>query len=179
MSILKSEIRQQTVTDIGVKIEDTLEAARKDVAMTEGKMLAFLEGAKAVEGVVALLQKDIESGVVPLETGNKVRDYLTRGVQTLQQLGMQATTMRHSAAGKVLGLEQTVRLLKQLSDLEQAKIEKLKELEAAPAQAEAAPQEVPVHQFVSIKEQRLMEAAVVEDEDLPKRRGRKPRASNS
>lgn len=178
MSILKSEIRHQTVTDIGVKIEDTLEAARKDVATCEGKMLAFLEGAKAVEGVITLLQRDIDSGSVELEVGNKIRDYLTRGVQTLQQLGIQATTIRHSASGKVQGLEQTVRLLKQLSDVEQAKIDKLRELEAAPP-PEATSEPAPVHQFVSIKEQRLMEAAPVEDEVLPKRRGRKPRASNS
>jgi hypothetical protein len=209
VNVLKSEIKQAAAHEIGVRVEDALEAARKEVASMEGRQSAFLDAASLVDDTIKAVQRDIDAGTVALDAGTLLVGRLKRLAEAVRHQSVKATTLRNMAAGKVQGLENTVKLISNIVESEKARLEAAKRQAAdtvspgavspgdgqtagAPAQAQAQAQ---VHRFVSIKEQRLAEQADAEAADgaaqrtpsssvtpqpiQAKRRGRKPRATNS
>lgn len=211
MNTLKSELKLQFTHEIGVKVEDTLEAAKREISTAEGKQIAFMEAIRTVETVSSVVNKDVEAGQLDLETAKKAIQYLTRATQALQQQASQSVVQRNMAAGKAQGIEQVVKMLVSITTIEQNRLNQAK-AQAPVAQSDVpasndSTASVPVHRFVSIKEQRLAEeaaaaaqqvkqespqaeaesasedhtapVALVASEDAPKRRGRKPRASNA
>lgn len=199
MSVLKSELKQLVTHEIGVRIEDALEAAKKELAVLEGRQNAFLDGSKAVEALLKSVDADLSEGKYEVAVAEHVKRYLVRGVNALQNLSTQAMQHRLAQTGKVQGFDHTVRLLQNLIDEEKRKAV----LAAVPSpvtavSAEGAPLGVDrpaAIPLVSIKAQRLAEAAAEkaaeeapkspeESADMPlekgkKRRGRKPRVANA
>lgn len=192
MSMLKAELKQLITNEIGVRIEDSLEAAKRDLAVTEGRQGGFLDGMKVPEALLIAVDKDVEEGKFDLPTAELVKRYLIRASSGLQNLSQQTQNFVFAQKGKVQGLEQTVKLLKNMADQEREKVEALKTAEILPPAEN--PRERPLGaRPVSIKELRLAEEekqaeAVQEAEEAPleetpvpvkKKRGRKPRGSNA
>jgi hypothetical protein len=126
MNILKAEMKQMVTHEIGVRVDDALEAARKELAVLEGRQTAFLDGAKAVEALMKAVDADCDSEKYGLEVGAEIKRYLSRGSQALQNLSIQANNMRIAQAGKVQGFEHTIRLLQNLIEQEKQKVEQAK-----------------------------------------------------
>jgi hypothetical protein len=174
MRALKSELKQLVTHEIGVRVDDQLEAAKREQAVLEGRQAAFLEGAKTAEMLLGYVDKDIDEEKMDLPTAEHVKRFLVRTSHALNNLAAQASNFRIAQTGKVQGLEQTVTLLKGMIDAEKVKAEAL--VTAAAAPPAATPRERPVGAApVSIKAQRLAEEA-----PTPKKKGgRKPRATNA
>ena len=183
MSILKSELKQQITHEIGVGVEDSLEAARRDVHLLDGRAGGLGEAAKLVESIATLVDKDVEAAKFDLTTAQLIKQYLTRASLQLQQASVLASNNKFGAIGRVQGLEQTVKMLSGIIESEKVKVQRLQEAEAAAKAAADAGVPAEPQRFTSIKEQRLAEAVIepedAPDEDEPKRRGRKPRARNA
>ena len=183
MSILKSELKQQVTHEIGVGVEDSLEAARRDVHILDGRAGGLGEAAKMVEAIMGLVDKDVEAAKFDLTTAQLIKQYLSRAALQLQQASVLASNNKFGAMGRTQGLEQMVKMLSGIIESEKLKVARLQELEAAQKAAAEAGVPPEAQRFASIKEQRLAEAMTVPEEapeeDEPKRRGRKPRARNA
>lgn len=150
MSILKAELKQLVTHEIGVRIDDALEAAKRELSVLDGKHAAFTDGAKAIEALQAMVDKDVEEEVFDLKTAAVVKKYVTRGVNALQNLAQQASLHKIGQTGKVQGFEHTISLLKGIFEAEKAKAEQLR----ASADEEGRPRELR-----SIRQRRQEEAA--------------------
>ncbi len=206
MSVLKSELKQLVTHEVGVRVEDALEAAKKEQATLEGKQSGFLDGAKAVEALLTLVDKDLTEEKVDLPTAEAIKRWLLRAFTALQNLSQQASNLKVIQMGKVQGFEHTVKLLQNMIEQEKQKAAQLVAAQEAPPPEN--PRERPVGVApVSIKALRLAEdaatppaapvevtpvvvappappapvapAPVEEATPVKKRRGRPPRASYS
>lgn len=157
MSLFKSELKMLVTHEIGVRVDDSLEAAKKDLNILEGRQAAFIDGSKAVEGLLGHVDKDIEDGKLELPVAGEIKKYILRASNALQNLSVQAANFRMAQTGKVHGIEQIVTLLKNMVDAERDKVDALKVAGTAPAEAGDRP--AGVAPAGSIKEQRLAEEA--------------------
>jgi hypothetical protein len=172
MSLLKSELKQLFTHEVGVRIDDALEAAKRDLNVLDGRQQAFLDGAKAVEALQTYVNKDVDEDKFDLKTAEHVKRYVTRAVTALQNLSQQAVGAKLTAQGKVLGFEHTITLLKGIMDAERAKAEAIRAAAAtgaavveddSAAATSAGGEGRPVGvRPLSIKEQRLAEEAAEE-----------------
>lgn len=121
MSILKSELKQLVTHEVGVRVDDALEAAKRELAVTEGRHSGFMEGAKAVEALQATVDADVEAEKYDLVVSEQVKRYLTRAVHALQNLAQQSVHFKMAQTGKIQGFEHTITLLKGIIDEEKAK----------------------------------------------------------
>lgn len=164
MSVLKSELKQMITHEIGVRVEDAMDAAKTELAVLEGRQAAFLDGSKAVEALMGAVDKDVETEKYGLEVAEVAKRYLSRAVNALQNLSVQASQFRIAQTGKVQGFDHTVKLLANIVASEKAKIAELQaQGAAAEGSTESAPENLrdrPVGlRSVSIKAQRQAEAA--------------------
>ena len=134
MSSLKAELKILVTNDVGIRVDDALDAAKRDLAILEGRNASFLDGAKAVEALLGAVDKDIEEGKLELPTAEVVKRYILRCSAVLQNLAAQASNYRIAQTGKIQGFEHTIKLLKSMMEAEQAKIEQAKETAASPVQ---------------------------------------------
>lgn len=179
MSILKAELKMMVTHEVGVRVDDSLEVAKKDLAMLESRQVTFGDAAKAIETLLQHVDKDLEEEKLPEEVAQHVKRYIVRGVSALQNLAQQAANNRMAQTGRVQGLEQTVVLLKNMVDAERAKAEALRAAETAPEPMNPKDRVNGQHPAATIKELRLAEAA---QEAAPPAKGRgrrKPRGSDA
>jgi len=159
MSVLKAELKQLVTTEVGVRVEDALEEAKRGLAIFEGRQIAMMDGAKSVEALIGVVDEELKSEKFDLEAAAHIKRYLTRSSTALQNLAQQAANLRMAQSGKIQGFEQTVALLKNMVDAERTKVEALREAEAAPPPQSPA-ERVLGARPMSIKEMRLAEDAV-------------------
>lgn len=193
MSVLKSELKQLVTHEVGVRVEDALEGAKKELSVLEGRQTGLVDGAKIVEALLGFVDKDVEEGKTDLPTAEVAKRFILRGVHALNNAAQNAANLRMAQTGKVQALTQTVDMLSEMVEKEKAKAEAIREAEAA-APSENARDRVLGVAPVSIKELRLAEeppaapapviaqpevVAPVDEEPLKRRGGRKPRASHS
>jgi len=158
MSLLKAELKQLVTTEVGIRVEDALEAAKHGLAVYEGRQIAMMDASKAVDALAGVVDSDITADKFDLETGAHIKRYLTRASSALQNLSQQAANLRIAQAGKIQGFEHTVTLLKNMIDAEKETVANLKAAEAAPPPENPASRTVGTHPL-SIKELRLAEEA--------------------
>ena len=158
MNVDKAELKIAVATDIGASIEDTFEAAKKDMYRQEGAINAYSQAAKACELLCEHVNKDLEEGKIEsLETADLVKHWLTRAANAQRTLVRNAENLGMAASGRVAGLEQTVELVRKYRDAEKLKIAAAKLV---------SPQDPAVVDLsrpgLSIKERRLLEEKQVE-----------------
>jgi hypothetical protein len=198
MSVLKSEMKQMVTHEVGIRVEDALEASKKELSLLEGRQGAFADGAKALEALLGSVDKDIEETKYDAAVGEHVKRYIVRCVHALNNLSANAANLRIAQTGKIQAYTQTISLLQNMIEAEKAKAA------AVVAAASLPPSENPRERELgtrpeNIKELRLaeetapvaspavepVEAPVVAPVAVPvvrtpppkKRRGRPPRAS--
>jgi hypothetical protein len=157
MSLEKIELRAAGMHEVGVRMDDLLDAARKEVLRCEGAQLGLLQATKGVIDLIAYVDKDVDEGKYGLEAAKLIKLYLSRASEVVQNLSKNANNQKIAATGQVQMAEVAVQITKKMHDGELAK-------RAAVAAAEATPEDVTlrtrpegVHPPATIKEQRLAE----------------------
>jgi len=178
---LVQELKQIVSSEVGERVEDALEAAKRDLAVLEGRQVAFQDGAKAAEALLGSVDKDVEEGLYDLSVAAHVQKYLVRASNALQNLSVQSSNFRIAQTGKVQGFAHTVELLKGMMDAAKAKAEALRAAEAAPPPSNPREREEGTRPPQTIKERRLAEEAAELAASAPAvtRGKRKSRVSHS
>jgi hypothetical protein len=157
MSIEKAELKILIATDIGASIEDSLEAAKKDMYRQEGAVTSFGQAAKACEMLCEVVNKDLDEGrVASMELAEAIKLWLTRAANAQRNLARNAENGGMSAGGKVTALEGAIALIAKYRQVEQLKIAQARVAVPAPQSGEAS---VHAARFpgMPIKERRLAE----------------------
>lgn len=123
MSNFKSELRASVLNDIGSRIEDVLESAKKELAMHQGGKQALALGRQKIEAHMSYVDKDVEAGVLDLQQASLVKKYVSQCSNILENLAIQVEVQSYQTQGKVIATEGLVKLTKTLFDQEKAKIE--------------------------------------------------------
>ena len=166
MSIEKAELKILIATDIGASIEDSLEAAKKDMYRQEGAVTSFGQAAKACEMLCEVVNKDLDEGrVASMELAEAIKLWLTRAANAQRNLARNAENGGMSAGGKVAALEGAIALIAKYRQVEQLKIAQARV--AVPEAPQSGETGVHAARFpsMSIKERRLAEERL---EQVPK-----------
>jgi len=154
VNVEKAELKILVATDIGASIEDSFEAAKKEMCRQEGAVGAFVQAAKACEQLCEHVDKDVEEGKIEsLEVAVVVKRWITRTADIQRNLQRRAENLGMAAAGKVSALEQTVALVSKYRQIEEVKLQAARLI--SPDDPSAA--EVTRRPGLSIKERRLAE----------------------
>jgi len=120
VSVSKGELRSAAIHEVGCKLDDVLDSAKSDVYRFDGAHDALL----LVSSRMSSLYGDVKSKTGPdfsLEEAKVAKEYITRCITFLTKAADDASRGRFRAEGKVLGLEQSVKVAKSLYDVEKAK----------------------------------------------------------
>jgi hypothetical protein len=173
MSQERARFRAAVAHEIGGRLEDLLESAKSEAVRWEGCNQGLLNGQKAIEGLHAHVDKDIEDGQYDLPTGKIAKLYVTRASQVCANLAVQAANQRAMMSGSVSMADSVVKIVKKFFDEEIRKAEAIAAAEAEPLVGSVAnPQSPegsaerrtngrlpPVRPGLTIKQQRLAEEA--------------------
>lgn len=130
MSKFKSEIRASVLNDMGSRIEDALDAAKRELAGFQGGRQALVLAKQKVEAHMASVDKDVDAGRLDLEQASLVKKYMSQCCHILENLGIQAEVQGYQAQGKIMATENLVKVTKTLFDQERAKLEAAEREEA-------------------------------------------------
>jgi hypothetical protein len=169
MNLDKSELKIGVAHELGCRLDDTLEAAQKDVLRFEGAIQAFLQASQAVEGLLSHVDKDIDEGKLDLQVAAEIKKYLVRASQVSAVLAKQAENNRLVHSGRVLAMEMSVKIVKKFQEDEATKVANFKKALSEGTIVEetsgftptaGGPRPVPgIRPGMSIKERRLAEEA--------------------
>lgn len=148
----KHDSKIETLHEVGVRLDDALEASKVEVTRHEGAQAAYLSAAKAVQSLVAHIAKEAEDGRSDAASAKLATDWVNRAAQVCETLSKQAANTVLMAKGAELQTTRLVGLVKSLHDLEVTR----RAREEAPAEVEAA-EERPHPRPRSIKEERIAE----------------------
>ena len=138
-SLVKSEVRISTANEIGVRMDDALEAAKSDIARCDGAGSAAVKIASDIETLCAQAQKDIDEGRMDLEQGKLVLSWLQRSKSVADRHAAASQQARVLSQGRVAGYEQAVAMIAKFKGDEENKVRAV--LAAAAAEG-VAPDEV-------------------------------------
>lgn len=161
---LKHEVKTHTFHEIGMKLDDMLEASKRDQARMDGAKQALLHARNKVEELTKHVDKDVLDSLLDLEQASLVKKYIVRAVGVLSNLALQSEVQYHQTQGQVVALEKTVAMTKNLYDAERVKLEAALEEEASPppevsVEAPHAPREVGTHPGNRIADRKAADAA--------------------
>lgn len=124
MNVEKALIKVSAVHDVGVRLDDALEAARADVHRTEGAAHALERAGDAVGPLLQLVDKELDEQKIPdIATATVIKKWLERSATQLKDLRQQYQQGRVQAQGRVAGFEGAVAIAKKFVDDERKKIE--------------------------------------------------------
>lgn len=146
MSVEKAELKVAVLTDVGDRVETLLEGSQAAVHRAEGAEQAFRDGAQVVQQLHQVVDREIDEKKLDLEQGKIAKDWITRAVNALFQLSVNAQQVIVAQKGHAQGVSHTVQFLQRLREQE---FQTLAEHRARDVEAE--------HR--SIKEERLAEEA--------------------
>jgi len=122
MSVEKGELRSQAIHEVGCKLDDVLDVAKRDVARLDGAGEALSLAVSRLSVVYQEIEREtVPDGTLSLEEASLAKKYVTRCVEFLKKATEDAIRGKFRAEGKVLGLDQSVLVTKSLFDLEAAK----------------------------------------------------------
>jgi len=118
----KSEIKAAAAQEIGIRIDDLLDEATRELYQAGGAQTAFVESAKAVAKLFEHVNKDLDLELYPLDVGAKIKLYITRAVTLLENLGHQSNNLQIAAHGRKQALSKVITTIKTYQDSEKNKI---------------------------------------------------------
>jgi hypothetical protein len=133
MKKIKHEVKVLTYHEMGVKLDDQLEAAKLEYSSLDGSKKAFAFGKSKVEELTAHIDKDTRDGTLDVEQSTLAKRWVLRAVAVLQNLGVQSEVQSYQAQGKIIALEKSVGIVKTLHDNEKALLDSVVALEKAVA----------------------------------------------
>lgn len=122
MSNVKSEVIIGTVTSLGSKFEDLLEAVRLDIAKLEGMKTAVAQLTKTIERQYAVADSESDAGKFDLETKDHVKRHITQCLNSVKNAASQIDANIQMSKGKQAALEVVVKEAERLVQSEQTKM---------------------------------------------------------
>jgi polyhydroxyalkanoate synthesis regulator phasin len=128
MSEWKAQLRAAVGEELGIKMDDALEAARAEMCRVDGARQAFTQLADKIEQLNKVVDKEVEEGkIASLEEASTIKKWIARSVGIPKNLGLGAEVQFHVCRGKVEALEQQIKILKAFVDGERARAKELAE----------------------------------------------------
>ena len=174
MSTLPRDVRISTIYEIGVKIDDYLDAAKSDTLKREGAQAAYLNCVKNIAAVMRTLEQEFNNSSDSAVHVPYAKLWVKKCILVCEDLANQASHLTSAARGAEKQTSTFVALLKQMHDLEEIKKQRetvplaVEALPVAPAVISAAPAVLdapavnpsrPAVRRRTIKEERLAQAA--------------------
>jgi hypothetical protein len=124
MSLEKTEVRLATTQEVGEKLEDLLEGAKREVAECNGAKTAATMVASRLEERSRNLDTSFqaEGSQIQKEIYDASKKVWAEAMQVARQISSSSTEQYLRCQGKVAALESTVRVVKGLHDTTQAKL---------------------------------------------------------
>ncbi len=122
MSVEKTVIRSHVFNEIGNRTDDLLERYRAELKEAEGAMTGIAYAGKAIEALLAQVDQDIDAHRLDLEQGKLAKSWVLRSMQALTSLQTQASAKTYVCKGRVEAMQAQVQTLKQLYDVEKARL---------------------------------------------------------
>lgn len=124
MNVEKALIKVSAVHDVGVRLDDALEAARADVHRAEGAAQALERAGEALAPLLKMVDKELDAQkIADIATATAIKKWLDRSAALLKDLRQQYHQGRVQAQGRVAGFEGAVAIAKKFVDDERKKIE--------------------------------------------------------
>lgn len=173
MSVEKAEVRAGAMHEVGVRMDDLLEAVKADVHRFDGAASGLLQCVKAIEGLLAHVDKDVDEGKYDLEVAKVAKQYIARAVQVAQNLGQQSSNQKILSIGKVQMGEAAVATVKKMHQVETGRAETLARVEQTPEDdVDLRSRTAGARPPMTIKEQRLAEEKPVPVKRTARRKSR-------
>jgi len=126
MSLEKAELKILILNDLGCDIEDMSESLQRECHQQEGATVALREATKAILGLQALVDEDVDKGRYDIEAAARVKAYVARAASQCEDMSKAAFTKRMVSEGRHQGVAQVVGLLKKKAQVESLKAEAMK-----------------------------------------------------
>jgi hypothetical protein len=133
--MIPAEIKMHMAQEIGVRLDDMLEGARKEVATFDGGKHALTLAHGKVTEHLKFIDKDMEDGKLDMEQSVLVKKYVLQILGILQNLCTGADVQKFQAQGKIAAFEASVKTTKSAFDIEKARVDLSKQAAVAPEAA--------------------------------------------
>ena len=141
-SKLKHEVKALTYHEIGMRLDDQLDAAKSEQSGFEGAKQAFQVATKRVEDLTSHIDKEVKDGTLDLEQSTLAKRWVLRAVNIVSNLAIQSEVQLYQAQGKVMALNQAVKHAKTMYDQEKARLDEAIAAEKALSEAVDSGEEV-------------------------------------
>lgn len=169
MNVNKAEIKIFTAHELGCRLDDLLESNTKDMYRLEGGVVALRQAATSIEGLLAVVDKEMDAEKFDLEQAKEIKRYIQRAAQVITNLTLNTDNNRIAYGGRIQALSLAVDVAKKYQDEESKKIASLqaavdqnrvvKDGDSHAMTDSDGGRPVAVRPGLSLKEQRLAEEA--------------------
>ena len=130
MTLTKSQIKIAVINDVGRRLDDMREAAIGQQHQTIGAKDAAAQISTNIKKLIKVIEQDFESGEISkviekgdLEVLKMIKTYFSRAESSCDITAQHFESLKKKASGKIEAFEQSVKLVKKMQDLEQAKVD--------------------------------------------------------
>jgi hypothetical protein len=169
VNINKAEIKIFTAHELGCRLDDLLESNTKDMYRLEGGVVALRQAITALEGLLAVVDKEMDADKFDLEQAKEIKRYVQRAVQVVTNMTLNTDNNRIAYGGRIAALTSAVEIAKKYQAEESKKVASLQEAVAQNRVIKDGDSHemtdsdsgrpVAVRPGLSLKEQRLAEEA--------------------
>lgn len=169
MNVNKAEIKIFTAHELGCRLDDLLESNTKDMYRLEGGVVALRQAVTALEGLLVVVDKEMDADKFDLEQAKEIKRYVQRSIQAVTNMVLNTDNNRIAYGGRMQALGLAVEVAKKYQDEESKKIAALQEAVAQNRVVKDGDSHemtdsdggrpIAVRPGLSIKEQRLAEEA--------------------
>jgi len=169
VNVNKAEIKIFTAHELGCRLDDLLESNTKDMYRLEGGVVALRQATTALEGLLAVVDKEMDAEKFDLEQAKEIKRYVQRAIQAVTNMVLNTDNNRIAYGGRIQALGLAVDIAKKYQDEESKKVASLqaaveqnrvvKDGDSHTMLDGAGDRPVAVRPGLSLKEQRLAEEA--------------------
>lgn len=127
MGIEKAEIKKAAVHEVGVRVDDLLESAKREEVSVAAAKSAFLQGAGKVQDLAKVIDAEEKEGKLSPVEYTIAKRTVDRAGGILRNLAVGAEVHLHQARGKMIACQQMLDSIKKMHTLEEAKIKALQQ----------------------------------------------------
>lgn len=169
MNVNKAEIKIFTAHELGCRLDDLLESNTKDMYRLEGGVVALRQAVTALEGLLVVVDKEMDADKFDLEQAKEIKRYVQRSIQAVTNMVLNTDNNRIAYGGRIAALTSAVEIAKKYQAEESKKVASLQEAVAQNRVIKDGDSHemtdsdsgrpVAVRPGLSLKEQRLAEEA--------------------
>lgn len=155
-------VKLGTAHEIGVQLDNQLEAAERDVFALGGAVEGLANASKQIEQLQTLVMAEADAGRLsdlnPLQVAAKIKEYVLKSQMICQQLGTNMGVQRFVAQGRIQGLKGAVDSVKKFHGSTE---NQLKASVTAAQEAEKSPVRTPGRPAPTLRSQRTNDTSDV------------------